>query len=634
MKIFRFLITVSLISSAAGGHLCLQCDHVTIPQDCFHVVRCGTHEDCFVDKFRTHEGYEYFSLGCRDIDKCSGASAIGKRSNASLVVRKSVPVEEANDNGDSSICHACCNGKAICNVENLCVSPDPNTYGGHVCFHCAQADDPERCSQITLCGQGQSCKVVQYINMFSKRPNYSSGCEERDECNLLNDSIECCDSDFCNDKLPCKVRLNDNPVLSIPYINQDGDVKFNCTFSSSTSRMDVVYKVSWTVDGHLLKNRNGIDEVTSLSSYEHVAILDAYNLNGNLNKILRCKVEPQCSIGDPLPGSHSNGYWVGIKVSPQRISHTVEQNITLVSTLPVISSDKRHKLYIAPQIERTGQNSTACKYPFEWDPFTRKYISTIPVRILPHSFYKTSDKLFFKQLKDLNFPIFRNYNLPIVQIGSYVTSHDVFHRCELKEGHVNVFDNSTLDASAYSYLELYKTNSTPTIEVQVKRQPCGYKNCSCAIIVREGNDAVQIDTCGQTTSIIPEVTYLSNTSEKHMSMHQTDDGLFFLVTVLSGSNITVNLTGSDPDMHVVLSILDQDKNPPGGICGNETWLFIPGIGNVAPNGQKEPEFLKAWTLPQNASMFKTGVSFDQNNSITDIGYCKCEGPKISCGTII
>ncbi|VDI00609.1 Hypothetical predicted protein, partial [Mytilus galloprovincialis] len=123
MKIFRFLITVSLISSAAGGHLCLQCDHVTIPQDCFRVVRCGTHEDCFVDKFRTHEGYEYFSLGCRDIDKCSGASAIGKRSNGSLVLRKSVPVQEANDNGDSSICHACCNGKAICNVDNLCVSP-------------------------------------------------------------------------------------------------------------------------------------------------------------------------------------------------------------------------------------------------------------------------------------------------------------------------------------------------------------------------------------------------------------------------------------------------------------------------------------------------------------------------------
>ena len=86
--------------------------------------------------------------------------------------------------------------------------------------------------------------------------------------------------------LACKVRLNDNPVLSIPYINQDGDVKFNCTFRSSTSRTDVVYKVSWTVDGHPLKNRNGIDEVTLLSSYERVAILDAYNLNGNLNKMV------------------------------------------------------------------------------------------------------------------------------------------------------------------------------------------------------------------------------------------------------------------------------------------------------------------------------------------------------------
>lgn len=66
------------------------------------------------------------------------------------------------------------------------------------------------------------------------------------------------------------------------------------------------------------------------------------------------------------------------------------------------------------------------------------------------------------------------------------------------------------------------------------------------------------------------------------------------VTVLSGSNITVNLTGSDPDMHVVLSILAQDKNPPGWICGNATWFYVPGICNIASNGQKEPEFFKTW----------------------------------------
>ncbi|VDI73028.1 Hypothetical predicted protein [Mytilus galloprovincialis] len=608
---------------------------------------------CYIEKYETSNGQKtsLYNVGCKPLNFCSSSGpvlpVIGKRSASKRI--------------DRTTCHECCSDKDICNLEGHCGSKSVTLpVGSTICYSCPLAMDPNKCNHIALCDS--ACSLKQTRNLIGQ-PRWTHGCSEKSQCATIAQSNPqgvcsfCCDTELCNHNCtikstiapptttttmaptihiaPCKVRLNDNPVLSIPYINQDGDVKFNCTFRSSTSRIDVVYKVSWTVDGHPLKNRNGIDEVTLLSSYEHVAILDAYNLNGNLNKMLRCKVEPQCSIGDPLPGSHSNGYWVGIKVSPQRISHTVEQNITLVSTLPVISSDGLHKLYVGPQIESTGQNLTACKYPFEWDPFTRKYISTIPVlSILPHSFYKTSDKLFFRQLKDLNFPIFRNYNLPIVQIGSYDARHDVSHRCELKEGHVNVFDNSTLDASAYSYLELYQTNSTPTIEVQVKRQPCGNKNCSCAIIVREGNDAVQIDTCGQTTSIIPEVTYLSNTSEKHMSMQQTDDGLFFLVTVLSGSNITVNLTGSDPDMHVVLSILDQDKNPPGGICGNETWLYIPGIGNVASNGQKEPEFLKAWTLPQNASMFKTGISFDQNNSITDIGYCKCEGPKISCGTII
>ncbi|XP_052093494.1 uncharacterized protein LOC127729684 [Mytilus californianus] len=350
--------------------------------------------------------------------------------------------------------------------------------------------------------------------------------------------------------------------------------------------------------------------------------------------MLRCSVEPHCSTGERNPASYSNGYWVGIKISPQRISHTVNQTLTLESTLPIISGDPVKKLSVGLQIESTGQNMTTCSYTFNMDPFTGKYTSSIPIHIKPHSFYQTSDRVFFRQLKNLNFHTFWDYNLPVVQIGRYNISHDVYHSCELKEGMVNTFYNATLNSSQATYLELYKTGSTPTIEVQVKRQPCGSKVCTCALIVREGNDAVQIDTCGQTTSIIPEVTFLSNTSENHISIDQSEDGLFFLVTILSGSNITVNLTGSDQDMNIALSILDLDLNSPEGFCGNQTWYFIPGVGNIAPNGQNETDFLKTWTIPQNSSIFNTGISFDPNNTITHIKYCDCVKSTITCGTKI
>ena len=52
--------------------------------------------------------------------------------------------------------------------------------------------------------------------------------------------------------------------------------------------------------------------------------------------------------------------------------------------------------------------------------------------------------------------------------------------------------------------------------------------CTCAVVVREGNEAIQIDICDK-TQIIPTVTSLSNTTDARIHVEQSNDGLNFLV---------------------------------------------------------------------------------------------------------
>ena len=46
------------------------------------------------------------------------------------------------------------------------------------------------------------------------------------------------------------------------------------------------FKVTWTVDGQALLNKNGKPVVKTLLANDHVAFLDAKMLKGNLNKMV------------------------------------------------------------------------------------------------------------------------------------------------------------------------------------------------------------------------------------------------------------------------------------------------------------------------------------------------------------
>ncbi|CAC5392067.1 unnamed protein product [Mytilus coruscus] len=206
--------------SSALNNLCLYCDHVALPQDCTHVVRCPNHK------------------------QCSGV-AIGKRKTPKT--DKRMHVERGNfahhnerDLGDTSLCHACCNGQDLCNIYSLCGAPG-------------------------MCNSTNHKPVIQK--------------------NVISDRLW--------KQRSCNVKLNAS--LGVPYADSNGNIKFNCSILSSTLRTDVQYNVTWTIDGFPLKSKNGISLGSILSSYERVAILNTIHLQGNLNKMLRCKVEVTCS---------------------------------------------------------------------------------------------------------------------------------------------------------------------------------------------------------------------------------------------------------------------------------------------------------------------------------------------------
>ena len=50
--------------------------------------------------------------------------------------------------------------------------------------------------------------------------------------------------------------------------------------------------------------------------------------------------------------------------------------------------------------------------------------------------------------------------------------------------------------------------------------------CTCAVVVREGNEALQINICDK---LLPTVTSLSNTTDARIHVEQSNDGLNFLV---------------------------------------------------------------------------------------------------------
>jgi len=55
--------------------------------------------------------------------------------------------------------------------------------------------------------------------------------------------------------------------------------------------------------------------------------------------------------------------------------------------------------------------------------------------------------------------------------------------------------------------------------------------------------------------------------------------------------LEVNVTGTD--MHIAMTIQEDDLGPPGGVCGNTTWFHIPVVGHTSAPAH-DPHQVEIW----------------------------------------
>ena len=63
------------------------------------------------------------------------------------------------------------------------------------------------------------------------------------------------------------------------------------------------------------------------------------------------------------------------------------------------------------------------------------------------------------------------------------------------------------------------------------------------------------------------------------------------ISLITGSSLEVNVTGTD--MHIAMTIQEDDFGPPGGVCGNTTWFQIPVVGHTSAPAH-DPHQVEIW----------------------------------------
>lgn len=171
---------------------CLYCTGVVKPADCDTVVKCGSHEECYVDAYVIVSGSIRYDLGCRDSMFCRGPSTTPGQ-NVSHLIKARAAAVLGHQNGveifDQSVarratsllvCSECC-------TSDLCTNSGCGNTGyrsprGPICYNCPHQLTPEDCSTITMCGQDEVCMLLENVNPITREKRYSSKCEHEKSC--------------------------------------------------------------------------------------------------------------------------------------------------------------------------------------------------------------------------------------------------------------------------------------------------------------------------------------------------------------------------------------------------------------------------------------------------------------------
>nr|XP_034319472.1 A-agglutinin anchorage subunit-like isoform X1 [Crassostrea gigas] len=189
-----FFLTSVAIYAVNAGQTCLSCKGIPEPTECSFVTECGSHEQCYVQKYVNAAGHLMYDLGCADHYVCG---EFPRNRQLQRVLGKQ----------NAIVCEACCNSTKICNNRNLCGSQVLPDSSGTICYACDYQTHPESCDQITLCSIDRACCIGMSRDETTMLYHYVTGCALKEtKCRTLEQYPDnpycsrCCEGDLCNDR--------------------------------------------------------------------------------------------------------------------------------------------------------------------------------------------------------------------------------------------------------------------------------------------------------------------------------------------------------------------------------------------------------------------------------------------------
>nr|XP_022324268.1 von Willebrand factor D and EGF domain-containing protein-like isoform X2 [Crassostrea virginica] len=457
----------------------------------------------------------------------------------------------------------------------------------------------------------------------------------------------------CPDLYP---KLNSAPILSNPELTPTNQVRFPCSVDYPTGQPDVGFIVTWTVDGKELMDTSGQPVQTVLTGDSRKAYLDGIKLQGNLGKELKCNVSsfhPSKGRGIRSDTLSSNGYWAGIRVSPDRINLDEggpEQTVSIESTIPIpctslFASECKLKLKLAGLKNSADASLSGCHYELTYDNATGLYSTSFKVKAT-RDFIKDHNQVQevgFQPIASFLHPMWMNYKPNPVMIGTTDKEHG---HCTLHgDPHFSGFDyKKNYNVYEVGDMVLYKSrNQKRPFEVQIRTWPCGsYHPCTCAVVAREGNDIVEVDVCEKKMGVVeaPSVSYPSGHPLEGTVVSRDKSGKIFYINFPSGARLQItSIISKGRHKNETLPLLNVDvQGPPDdfgsseGLCGN--WNGDDGDDFVGGDGllygpASVANFSKSWMLPTQTSMFYQLPKYEQHLA-PKFEYCSCGQGPVDC----
>ncbi|XP_056012961.1 von Willebrand factor D and EGF domain-containing protein-like isoform X2 [Ostrea edulis] len=506
------------------------------------------------------------------------------------------------------------------------------------------------CCELTMDMRVKNCGSF-YVYYLKPTPFCPSGycAGETYTCNTGNAGGQ------CKDLYP---KMTNFPVLGKPEVVSNSTVRFPCEVQYPIGQPDVGFEVTWTVDGQTLVDpTTGARIVEQLTGDSRTAYLDYNTLKGNLGKTLKCRVRSYYTNTSHIHSDSitSDGYFCGIKVLTERIvvdEKGPEKMVTVESTLPIPCNTahvEECKITFSLDTHTKDTMFSTCNYDIKLDPVTGKYLGSFKV-IATKDFVSDGTRtheISFKPITDFNHLVWTGYNVHPVHVTTVSSDH----------GHCNAHGDPHMLGMDYrgntnvyvtGELTLYecKSASDPTkcLQVQVRTWPCGnYHPCICALVAREGNDAVQIDMCEKRKNqhAVPEVTVLSERGLDGTTINRDRSGKKFFINFPSGARVVASTYVLSPrgHPHEKDGMIDVDiQAPPDnkgcgqGICG--LWNDNPHDDLIGANGHHYShshvtEFAETWRIKPSESLFNHVLSYQPFYS-TQHTYCTCSNGRTDC----